>query len=150
MNLIKCIFIAIAAGFMYLAAPQMAMAQGNIIIPKPPKPDPVPSVPIPPKPVPPKPAPPKPVPPSNDVLFAKAQKSKDIAAMQQLADKGYARAYAPLALAFFNKKQYAKADTYARLALKANTGRQDAIKVIDILDAYGYYDNGEHGGKPKY
>lgn len=132
---------------MCLAAPQQGMAQGNIKIPKPPKPDPVPPRP---DPVPPKPVPPKPVSPSNDELFAKAQKNNDIAAMQQLADKGYARAYAPLALAFFNKKQYAMADTYARRALKADTGRQDAIKVIDILDAYGYYDNGEHGGKPKY
>ena len=83
--------------------------------------------------------------PTDDELFAQATSLHDF---QTLANKGYAKAYAPLADRYFATRNYAAADTYARKALAANSGRQTAIGVINKLDVIGYYDNGEHGGKP--
>ena len=82
---------------------------------------------------------------SDDELFAKAS---SIADLKALADKGYAKAYAPLAEKYFAKHDYSGADTYARRALAVNVGRSKALSVVDKLDLIGFYDNGENGGKP--
>lgn len=85
--------------------------------------------------------------PTDDQLFAKAE---TIADFKALADKGYTKAYAPLAEKYFMSKNYSGADAYARKALAANANRQQAISVVEKLDVIGYYDNGENGGKPQY
>lgn len=83
----------------------------------------------------------------NDELFAKA---RTIADLKNLADKGYKKAYAPLAEKYFMAKNYSGANTYARKALSSNVGKKEAISVIEKLDVLGFYDNGENGGKPRY
>ena len=84
---------------------------------------------------------------SNDELFAKAT---TIADFKALADKGYAKAYAPLADKYFTDSKYSEANIYARRALSTKVGRTQAIAVIEKLSLIGFYDNGENGGKPKY
>lgn len=81
----------------------------------------------------------------NDELFAKATTLEDFKA---LANKGYKKAYAPLAEQYLKKHQYDNAHQWAVKAGDANEGIETASKVVDILESYGYYDNGEHGGKP--
>lgn len=83
----------------------------------------------------------------DEDLFAKATTLSDF---KMLADRGYAKAYAPLAERYFASKNYNGANIYARKALSANIGKQQAISVVEKLDVIGYYDNGENGGKPKY
>ncbi len=85
--------------------------------------------------------------PEDDELFAKATTISDF---KVLADRGYSKAYAPLADKYFSDRNYSEANKYAKKALSANIGKQQAIKVIDKLDVIGYYDNGENGGKPEY
>ncbi len=89
----------------------------------------------------------KPAKPTDDELFAKAT---TIAELKALADKGYAKAYAPLADKYFSQRNYAEANKYVRKALSTNEGRKQAINVVEKLDIIGYYDNGENGGKPNY
>ncbi len=83
--------------------------------------------------------------PSNDDLFAKATTLEDFKA---LANKGYKKAYAPLAEQYLNKYQYDNAHQWAVKAGNANEGIETAQKVVDKLASYGYYDNDERGGKP--
>lgn len=85
--------------------------------------------------------------PSNDELFAKATTLEDFKA---LANKGYKKAYAPLAEQYLKKHQYDNAHQWAVKAGNANEGVETAQKVVEILESYGYYDNGEHGGKPTF
>lgn len=85
--------------------------------------------------------------PTNDELFAKATTLEDFRA---LANKGYAKAYAPLAEQYLKKHQYDSAHQWAVKASKAKTGLDKARRVVEILNSYGYYDNGEHGGKPNF
>lgn len=85
--------------------------------------------------------------PSNDDLFAKATSLEDF---RTLANKGYKKAYAPLAEQYLKKHQYDNAHQWAVKAGNANEGIETAQKVVDILESYGYYDNGEHGGKPTF
>lgn len=84
---------------------------------------------------------------SDDELFAKAKTIEDF---RTLANKGYTKAYAPLAELYLKKHQYDSAHQWAVKAGKAKTGLDKARKVIDILSSYGYYDNGEHGGEPSF
>lgn len=90
---------------------------------------------------------PKPV-VTNEQKFNTAVSKKDIAALVSLANSGYAPAYSKLASLYLERNNYAMADKYARRALSSGVGRQEAKLVVDILDAYDYYANGEHGGKP--
>lgn len=93
-------------------------------------------------------APQAPAPQSNDdELFAKAS---SISKYKELADRGYAKAYAPLAAMYLKARNYSSADSYARKALHANVGRAEAIKVINALDVLGWYDDPSTGGKPKF
>ena len=85
---------------------------------------------------------------SNDDKFDKAVASNDVSTLRQLANKGYVKAYSKLAKIYMSQNNYSSADAYARQALKSNTGRNEASKVVEALDLLGYYDNGEHGGKP--
>ncbi|MBD5390954.1 protein kinase [bacterium] len=85
--------------------------------------------------------------PSNDDLFAKATTLEDF---RLLANKGYKKAYAPLAEQYLKKREYDKAHQWAVKAGNANVGLDKARKVIEILSSYGYYDGGEHGGKPNF
>lgn len=105
--------------------------------------------PVPPKPVPdPDPNPdPIPQPPTLDELFAQAKTINDFKA---LADKGYAKAYAPLAELYLKNYEYDNAHKWALKAGNSGTDLKRARNVVSILDSYGYYDNGEHGGKPKF
>lgn len=83
----------------------------------------------------------------NDELFAKASSLEDY---RTLANKGYAKAYAPLAEQYLKKHQYDYAHQWAVKAGRAKVGLDQARKVVNILNSYGYYDNGEHGGKPNF
>lgn len=82
--------------------------------------------------------------PTDDELFAQAKSLDDF---QKLADRGYAKAYAPLAEKYFAGRHYEGADYFVRKALAANSGRQTAIGVINKLSVIGYYDDKE---KPQY
>lgn len=84
--------------------------------------------------------------PSNDELFAKAS---SIADYRALADKGYAKAYAPLAEKYFYARKYWDADHWVRRALSAGVGTSQARRVADKLEILGMYHNGENGGKPE-
>lgn len=87
---------------------------------------------------------------TDDELFAKATTIEEL---QALADKGYAKAFVPLAERYSLSKNYAKANTYARKALSANISdieRQKAMLIIEVLRQAGAYDNGENGGEPNY
>ncbi|MDE6235790.1 MAG: serine/threonine protein kinase [Muribaculaceae bacterium] len=84
---------------------------------------------------------------SNDELFAKAT---TIADFRSLANKGYAKAYAPLAELYLNKYDYENAHNWAVKAGKARVGVDKARSVVNKLDAYGFYRNNEYGGKPNF
>lgn len=84
--------------------------------------------------------------PNDDELFAKATTINDLKA---LADKGYAKAYAPLAEKYLADKKYSEADRYARRAISSGKGLNQAKSVVSKLDVIGFYDNGENGGKPQ-
>jgi serine/threonine protein kinase len=83
---------------------------------------------------------------SNDALFAKARTISDY---KSLADKGYSKAYAPLANLYLNNRDYKSADTYARKALAAGSNTSVAKNVVTILDKLGYYDDSSNGEKPQ-
>lgn len=85
--------------------------------------------------------------PSNDDLFAKATTLEDF---RSLANKGYKKAYAPLAEQYLKKHQYESAHQWAVKAGNAKVGLDQARKVVEVLNSYGFYDNGEHGGKPNF
>lgn len=89
----------------------------------------------------------KPKEPSDDELFARASTIQDYLT---LAKKGYKKAYAPVAELYLKKHDYDNAHQWAVRAGRAGVGVNNARKVVDVLDSYGYYDNGEHGGRPKF
>jgi serine/threonine protein kinase len=85
--------------------------------------------------------------PTNDELFAKAKTLEDF---KSLADKGYSKAYAPLASKYFFHQNYYLADKYVRLALKSKSSNASIARdVAEKLNTLGFYDNGENGGKPE-
>jgi serine/threonine protein kinase len=83
---------------------------------------------------------------SNDALFAKARTISDY---KSLADKGYSKAYAPLANLYLNNRNYKSADTYARKALATGSNTSVAKIVVNTLDKLGYYDDSSNGEKPQ-
>lgn len=85
---------------------------------------------------------------TNEQRFKTAVAQKDVTTLVSLANSGYAQAYSKLASLYLERNNYDMADRYARRALNSGVGRQEAKLVVDVLDSYGYYDNGEHGGKP--
>ena len=89
-------------------------------------------------------------PKDDESKFQEAVSSNNITVIKELAVKGYAKAYSKVANIYLKEGKYSYADSYARRALSSGYGKNEAINVIEILDGYGYYDNGEHGGKPKY
>lgn len=74
----------------------------------------------------------------DDALFAKAKTIKEYKA---LADKGYARAYAPLAELYLENGKYKEANKYATKAIKANVGKNTAISVVKKMEIWGLYDD---------
>lgn len=88
-----------------------------------------------------------PITPTNKVSLDDLYKNaKTVDDYKALADKGYSKAYAPLADIYLYNRKYDLADSYARKALNANVGRQKAIEVVEKLDKLGYY----RGNKPSY
>ena len=83
----------------------------------------------------------------EDKLFTKATTLEDYMA---LANNGYKKAYARLAEMYLRNHNYDNAHIWALRARDAKTGLDKARNVVDVLDSYGYYDNGEHGGKPNF
>lgn len=86
---------------------------------------------------------------SDDELFARA---KSVSELKALANKGYNKAYAPLAEMLFRSGDRNGADFYARKALSSNVdnlNKQKAMMVIKTLQIAGHYDNGENGGVPE-
>lgn len=89
--------------------------------------------------------------PENDESrYQEAVSSNNSTIFKELAEKGYVKAYSKVANIYLKEGKYSYADSYARRALSSGYGKKEAINVIEILDGYGYYDNGEHGVKPKY
>lgn len=76
---------------------------------------------------------------SDDLKYAEAISSGDVAVLQVLASKGYAKAYAPLAAFYLDDRQYDQADVYAQMAYAARTGRQQALSVMKRLEQLDYY-----------
>lgn len=85
--------------------------------------------------------------PTNDELFASAS---TIADFKSLANKGYKKAYAPLAELYLRKYDYDNAHRWAVKAGNSKVNLDVVQRVVDVLASYGYYDNGEHGGKPEF
>lgn len=77
---------------------------------------------------------------TNAELFKEA---KTISDFKALADKGYKKAYYPLAKLYFDNQNYKMADFYAQKAWKSGSQSQAAIKIMKRLDNWGYYDNSE-------
>ena len=86
--------------------------------------------------------------PTSAELFEEALRLGDMTTLRMLAGKGYAPAYAKLATYYLQRDEYDNAETYARKALDAREGVNEAWRVVEVLDGYGYYHNGDHGGKP--
>jgi len=74
----------------------------------------------------------------DDALFAKAKTIKEYKA---LADKGYAKAYAPLAELYLENGKYKEANKYATKAIKANVGRNTAVSIVKKMEVWGLYDD---------
>lgn len=83
--------------------------------------------------------------PSNDELFAKAKTIEDF---EYLANLKYVKAYVPLAELYLKSNDYDKAHEMVLRAKYSNVDLSRAKKIVDRLAILGYYDNGEHGGKP--
>lgn len=79
----------------------------------------------------------------------KAVATRDIVALKKLAGKGYAPAYSKLATLYLDNREYSLADTYAQKAydiygkLRFSIEKLEALKVMERLDALGYYDDKE-------
>lgn len=83
--------------------------------------------------------------PTDDELFARAKTIQDY---QALANRGYGKAYAPLAEMYMKNGDYSSAARYAKQALNVSSTKGKAWDIIEQLDVYGTYDNGANGGKP--
>ena len=90
------------------------------------------------------------IPKNDESRYQEAISTNNRAIIKELATKGYTKAFSLAANIYLIEGNYSYADNYARRALNYGHGKKEAINVIEILDGYGYYDNGEHGGKPKY
>lgn len=77
---------------------------------------------------------------SDEELFAKAKTIDDY---KKLANKGYKEAFAPLAELYLKQYNYDAANLWAKKALTAHVGVEQAKKIIEILDAYDYYEKGK-------
>lgn len=75
-----------------------------------------------------------------DELFREA---KTISDFKALADKGYKKAYYPLAKLYFDNQNYELADFYAQKAWKSGSQSHAAITIMKRLDNWEYYDNSE-------
>ena len=75
-----------------------------------------------------------------DELFREA---KTISDFKALANKGYKKAYYPLAKLYFDNKNYEMADFYAQKAWKSGSQSHAAITIMKRLDNWEYYDNSE-------
>lgn len=77
---------------------------------------------------------------TDDELFREA---KTISDFKALADKGYKKAYYPLAKLYFDNQNYKLADFYAQKAWKSGSQSHAAITIMKRLDNWEYYDNSE-------
>lgn len=77
---------------------------------------------------------------TDDELFREA---KTISDFKALADKGYKKAYYPLAKLYFDNQNYKQADFYAQKAWKSGSQSHAAITIMKRLDNWEYYDNSE-------
>lgn len=75
-----------------------------------------------------------------DELF---RETKTISDFKALADKGYKKAYYPLAKLYFDIQNYKMADFYAQKAWKSGSQSHAAITIMKRLDNWEYYDNSE-------
>ena len=71
--------------------------------------------------------------------YAKAMEEKDWGVVKELADKGFAKAYLPLAKHYLSDfSTHSLADKYARKGMSVN--ESEANEIIAVLRSYGYYD----------
>lgn len=77
---------------------------------------------------------------TDDELFKEA---KTISDFKALADRGYKKAYYPLAKLYFDNQNYKLADFYAQKAWKSGSQSHAAITIMKRLDNWEYYDNSE-------
>lgn len=77
---------------------------------------------------------------SDDQKYEIAIKNNNWSELKKLADKGYAKAYIPLAKYYLkNSLTHSQAESYALKAVDVEKG--EAKNIIDILESYGYYDD---------
>lgn len=77
---------------------------------------------------------------TDDQKYEIAIKNNNWSELKKLADKGYAKAYIPLAKYYLrNSSTHSRAEIYALKAVDVD--KVEAKNIIDILDSYGYYDD---------
>lgn len=77
---------------------------------------------------------------SDEQKFKAAIRDNNWADLKTLADKGYSKAYIPLAKHYLRSSStHKQAEIYALKAVSID--KVEAKNIIDILDSYGYYDD---------
>ena len=79
----------------------------------------------------------------NDESFLRTLTIEDL---KPLADKGYAKVYAPLAELYCRKNDFDNAHKWAISAANSGEGVDKAESVVLVLYMMSYYENGKHGG----
>ena len=78
-------------------------------------------------------------PQTNADRYRKAMADGDWSTVKELADKGFSKAYLPLAKHYLeNSSTHSLADKYARKGMSVN--ESEANEIISVLRNYGYYD----------
>lgn len=72
---------------------------------------------------------------TNDEKYAKASRNNDYATLISLANSGYAKAYYDVAKYYYDRKDYAKAKSYAQKAVNANVSRSSAQSLLSQIAA---------------
>lgn len=76
---------------------------------------------------------------TNADKYRKAMADGDWSTVKELADKGFSKAYLPLAKHYLdNSSTHSLADKYARKGMSVN--ESEANEIISVLRNYGYYD----------
>lgn len=77
---------------------------------------------------------------TDDQKYEIAIKNNNWNDLKKLADKGYSKAYIPLAKHYLRSSStHSQAESYALKAVNVDKG--EAKNIIDILESYGYYDD---------
>ena len=70
---------------------------------------------------------------TDDERFSKAMKNNDYTTLIQLAKANYAKAYYPVAKYYYNRKEYDKADLYAKKAVAADVNKKQSQALVSSI-----------------